>query len=678
MSANLAAEAALIRKTRLFDRKWYLEQYPDVGALGMNPLDHFLRFGVRMNRDPSPKFSCESYFEANRDLDPAVINPLVHYALWGKKEQRPLKPEPGQARRIYRGLKRNRGTILLVCHDSEIGGAQQVILTFAQWLISFTSYDVKLVTLQGGPWAERFRQTAATLDISELSENAAPRDVSRALHAWAGHDVRAVLLNSIASGGFLTHWKADTPVIAYVHELPKVLAMFPSEVDLIKQRASAIIGGSEAVRQALQDAGVDDERLRRAYSYIGDQSERPPVYTGVRRAAKLALGFGEDDFIVAGSGILNWRKAPQLFVKVAAKVVAEYGPKAKFMWIGSGNDLQVCQRLAADLGVGDNVRFTGIVDDITEHLTASDLFILPSVEDPFPLACLHAAEAGIPIVCFEDAGGMPEFTARGAGRAVPLKSVAAMSRATLDYARDIAARRRDGAAGKQLVDGEFTITTIGPQLLHYIRHAAGLSPRVSAIVPLPGDAASLAEGLRALDMQTFQDFEILLLGEPSDDASRALVDSLMRTRPGTRLIARRHDPRQPAAARSARGDLVWIGEAGHVPHPDLLRAFVQAFENPGVTCAAGRTITIDADWRFPRAYPGRQTMRQADRPVGPLREAASRGPIMVRRFIPDRGFVDPVSDLQASTDPAVVTQVMGGTIVACDGAFDFARMRPEP
>lgn len=676
MSAKIEAEAALIRKSRLFDRKWYLEQYPDVGALGMDPLDHFLRFGIRMNRDPSPKFSCESYFEANPDLDPAVINPLVHYAMWGKREGRPLTPaDASTGKRIYRELKRDRGTILLVGHDSEVGGAQQVLLTFAAWLIASTSYDVKLVTLRGGPWAQRFRDLAATLDISDLADNAAPDDISRMLHVWAGENVRAVFLNSIASGGFLDHWQADTPVIAYLHELPQVLAMFEREMDLVTARASAIIGGSEAVRQALQERGIDAARLRRAYSYIGEQSAAPPVDSASRRAAKLALGYEEDDFVVAGSGILNWRKAPQLFVKVTQKVVAGYGPKAKFMWIGSGNDLQVCQRLAANLGVADNVRFTGIVPDIADYLRACDLFLLPSVEDPFPLACLHAAEAGIPVICFEKAGGMPEFTARGAGRAVPFKSVAAMARATLDYARDLAARRRDGAVGKKLVEDEFTIATVGPQLLHHIRQAAGLSPHVTAIVPVPGDAALLDDSLRTAAMQTFQDVEILVLGDLPDDRCRGLVDELMRKRPGTRLIGRRKAADGPATVHAAHGDLVWIGGAGHVASPDLLRILVGELDNPDVASAFGKTVAVDRTWTAPRAFAGRHLDRFAGRPGKPVVEPPATGPVVIRRSLRSGRHVDPVAELLRSGDrAAVLARVASGSIIVSDDAMDFERV----
>lgn len=673
MITNLSAEVALVRKSRLFDSKWYLDRYPDVGELGMDPLEHFLRYGVRMNRDPSPVFNCESYFEANPDLDPAFINPLVHYALAGRREERPLKPvDAGQSKRSYRELKRDRGTILLVGHDSEVGGAQQVLLTFAEWLVASTTFDVKLVTLQGGPWAQRFQDVAATLNLSDLSEHAAPKDISRALHNWAGDDVKAVFLNSIASGGFLTHWREDAPVIAYVHELPKVLAMFEQELELVKSRAAVVIGGSEAVRRMLNEQhGVDDARLRLAYSFIGDQSDKPPVDTLARRSAKLALGYDEDDFIVAGSGILNWRKAPELFIQVAGRVVAEYGPKAKFMWIGSGNDLPVCEQLAAVLGLQDNVRFTGIVPRVPDYLKACDVFLLPSLEDPFPLACLHAAEAGIPVICFEDAGGMPEFTARGAGRAVPFKSVAAMSEATLDYARDFATRRRDGGVGKALVDEDFTITTRGPQVLHQIREAAGLSPCVSVLLPVAG-AASLDDSLRALTMQTFQDFEVLLLGDLADDATRALVEAFARKRPGTRVI-RGSRADEGRADATAHGDLVWIGEADHFASPGLLKALVGAFENPEVTCASAVTIDVDRGWVVPRSFPGRYLDRMNNWPARPA-AGAPNGSVMIRRFRPDSGTVDPVAEFLKSRDrAAVMALAAAGTAILCADAIEFRR-----
>ena len=70
------------------DRLWYLNQYPDVEALGMDPVDHFMRFGARMLRDPSPAFSTSLYLRTYPDVARSGVNPLVHYLTCGQREGR--------------------------------------------------------------------------------------------------------------------------------------------------------------------------------------------------------------------------------------------------------------------------------------------------------------------------------------------------------------------------------------------------------------------------------------------------------------------------------------------------------------------------------------------------------------------------------------------------------------
>ena len=77
-----------LRNSGLFNEKWYLEQYPDVKMLGMDPLDHYLWVGARMGRNPSRSFSTLRYLERNADVASAQVNPLFHYVKWGKEEGR--------------------------------------------------------------------------------------------------------------------------------------------------------------------------------------------------------------------------------------------------------------------------------------------------------------------------------------------------------------------------------------------------------------------------------------------------------------------------------------------------------------------------------------------------------------------------------------------------------------
>lgn len=72
----------------LFDPAFYLACYPDVGATGLDPLQHFLRIGWREGYNPRADFNVNYYLHTHPDVKAAGINPLVHYALTGATEGR--------------------------------------------------------------------------------------------------------------------------------------------------------------------------------------------------------------------------------------------------------------------------------------------------------------------------------------------------------------------------------------------------------------------------------------------------------------------------------------------------------------------------------------------------------------------------------------------------------------
>ncbi|QOW24166.1 hypothetical protein INQ43_10705 [Lysobacter sp. H23M47] len=82
----LASDAATIRDSGLFDRQWYLDRYPDVVKSGMDPVEHYLRYGAEESRNPSAAFDTGSYLERNPDVWFAGLNPLMHYIDTGIRE----------------------------------------------------------------------------------------------------------------------------------------------------------------------------------------------------------------------------------------------------------------------------------------------------------------------------------------------------------------------------------------------------------------------------------------------------------------------------------------------------------------------------------------------------------------------------------------------------------------
>ncbi|WP_174296817.1 glycosyltransferase family 4 protein [Sphingomonas bacterium] len=71
-----------------FDADWYLNRYPDVAAAGEDPFVHYMTWGWREERDPSPQFSTASYLERYPDVRDHGTNPFRHWLLYGVAEGR--------------------------------------------------------------------------------------------------------------------------------------------------------------------------------------------------------------------------------------------------------------------------------------------------------------------------------------------------------------------------------------------------------------------------------------------------------------------------------------------------------------------------------------------------------------------------------------------------------------
>jgi hypothetical protein len=89
---DLAAQAAELSTSGLFDAAWYLHAYPDVGQAGLDPLAHFVWYGWQERRKPNPYFDPDWYLTSYPDVVAAAMNPLLHYLRHGDLEGR--RPVP--------------------------------------------------------------------------------------------------------------------------------------------------------------------------------------------------------------------------------------------------------------------------------------------------------------------------------------------------------------------------------------------------------------------------------------------------------------------------------------------------------------------------------------------------------------------------------------------------------
>jgi len=79
---------SLIDKSGLFNADWYVNKYPDVSITGLSSIDHFIKYGFYIGRDPGPNFNSEYYLSQNPDVKKSGIHPLIHYIKHGINEGR--------------------------------------------------------------------------------------------------------------------------------------------------------------------------------------------------------------------------------------------------------------------------------------------------------------------------------------------------------------------------------------------------------------------------------------------------------------------------------------------------------------------------------------------------------------------------------------------------------------
>jgi glycosyltransferase involved in cell wall biosynthesis len=113
----------------------------------------------------------------------------------------------------------------------------------------------------------------------------------------------------------------------------------------------------------------------------------------------------DDEKIVLFLGRITIQKGPDYFVETAGKVL-EYLPNTKFVVAGSGDMFERMINRADELGILDRFIFTGFLKgaDVHKAFQMADLYVMPSVSEPFGLVALEALKNGTPIMISKQSG----------------------------------------------------------------------------------------------------------------------------------------------------------------------------------------------------------------------------------------------------------------------------------
>jgi len=185
------------------------------------------------------------------------------------------------------------------------------------------------------------------------------------------------------------------------------------------------------------------------------------IHDGCVQPARLGEQ-GVGDASVGMVGRISPWKGQHVFIKAAAIVSREF-PETRFQIIGaplfSETDYEAeLHRLAADLGLGKNLTFTGFVSEVGSAIAKLRIVVHASIiAEPFGQVVIEGMAAGKPVIATR-AGGIPEIvTHNETGLLVPIEDERALAEAMIALLRDPARAKAMGERGRDMVRRFFTI-----------------------------------------------------------------------------------------------------------------------------------------------------------------------------------------------------------------------------
>jgi glycosyltransferase involved in cell wall biosynthesis len=197
--------------------------------------------------------------------------------------------------------------------------------------------------------------------------------------------------------------KSCKPLVVHVHstEFDRSGEHVNQEVYNIERRgmhaATKIIAVSNFTKNIiLKHYGIPSEKV----SVVHNAVEHNGNGNGTPHAS-----LDSKDRIILFLGRITMQKGPEYFL-AAAKKVLQVVNNVKFVMVGSGDMMHRIVELAANLGIGHKVLFTGFLSgsDVDRAYQMADLYVMPSVSEPFGISSLEAMNRNVPVLISNQSG----------------------------------------------------------------------------------------------------------------------------------------------------------------------------------------------------------------------------------------------------------------------------------
>jgi len=238
---------------------------------------------------------------------------------------------------------------------------------------------------------------------------------------------------------------------------------------LYHRSVDGIAAISAGVAEALNQAGVERSRITVIPSGIDAQRFRPPT-DSERTAARAQWGLEAGDLAIGTVGALEPRKGHRFLLAALGAILNDPAARPagalRCFIAGDGSLGETLRDEAGRLGLGEQVRFVGQLEDPRQLLWALDIFVLPSLKEGLGVALLEAMGSGLAVVTSAVAGAGTAVE-DGCGLAVEPGNVAALGGALARLAAGDELRRSLALAARHRVLERYTIAASAEATLKF-------------------------------------------------------------------------------------------------------------------------------------------------------------------------------------------------------------------
>lgn len=314
-----------------------------------------------------------------------------------------------------------------------------------------------------------FADVTAALPLEKKMSSPANLRAAKLLRGMMEREHYDLVITHTSLASFFTRWAARgmknrPPIVNVMHgylftdETPAVKKLLLTRAELLTAPQTDLLltmnawdtrwaaAHHAAARvEEIPGMGVDLSRFRAA----GE----------TRQAMRDRLGLTEGDIALLYPAEFSGRKDQAMLLRAMKRLP----PHIKLLLPGSGELLDACRGLAAQLGVADRVQFPGQVHDIPAWLGAADIAVSTSRSEGLPFNIMEAMACGLPAAA-SAVKGHTDLIGPENGLLFPRGDEAALAAAVRTLAEDAGLRARLGQAGREKMQ-RYALDTVLPQVM---------------------------------------------------------------------------------------------------------------------------------------------------------------------------------------------------------------------